>query len=74
MVTKNGRHNRLKIGNFGAKLRGLTEKLTWSTSKYQNDILTEDENYHGTQHIKRSFWYLAVLISNFLKKKGLQKP
>ena len=24
---------------------------------------TDDENYHGTQHIKRIFWYLAVLIS-----------
>ena len=29
------------------------------------DILTADENYHGTQHTKRIFWYLAVLISNF---------
>ena len=29
------------------------------------DILTADENYHGTQHIKRSFRYLAVLISTF---------
>ena len=26
-----------------------------------------DENYHGTQHIKRISWYLAVLISNSLK-------
>ena len=26
--------------------------------------LTDDDNYHGTQHIKRIFWYLAVLISN----------
>ena len=27
------------------------------------NILTEDENYHGTQH-KSFFGYLAVLISN----------
>ena len=37
------------------------------------NILTAHENYHGTQHIKRIFWYLAVLISNFLKT-GLQTP
>ena len=39
-----------------------------SSSKYQKDILTADENYQGTQHIKRIFWYLhvAVLIK-FLK-------
>ena len=37
--------------NFGANLRNLTEKLTKSTRKYQKDILTDDENYHGTQHI-----------------------
>ena len=29
----------------------------------KKDILTDD-NYHGTQNIKRFFWYLAVLISN----------
>ena len=28
------------------------------------DILTADENYHGTQHIKKILWYLAVPISN----------
>ena len=50
------------VKSAGAQLRGLTEKLTYSTSK--NDILTEDENYHSTQHIKGSFWHLAVLISN----------
>ena len=38
----------------------------------KKDILTEDENYHSTQHIKRFFLYLAVLLSNFLKI-GLQK-
>ena len=36
-------------------MRGLTEKLTYSTSKYQKDIFIEDENYHGTQHIERIF-------------------
>ena len=30
----------------------------------QKNILTDDENYHGTQYIKRFFWYLLVLISN----------
>ena len=39
----------------------------------QKNILTDDENYQGTQHIKRVFgirlcWYLI------LKKIGLQKP
>ena len=29
----------------------LTEKLTQSLSKYQKDILTNDKNYQGTQHI-----------------------
>ena len=28
------------------------------------DILTDYENYHGPQYIKRFFWYLLVLISN----------
>ena len=32
-------------------------------------INADDENYHGTQHVKRLFWYLAVLISNFFFKK-----
>ena len=48
-------------------MRRLTEKLTWNTIKYQKDILTDDENYLDTQHIKRILWYLAVLISNSLK-------
>ena len=38
------------------RLLFLTEKLNLSPSKYQKDILTEDENYHGTQHIKRIFF------------------
>ena len=42
-----------EIGHFGANLRHIVEKLTLRTSKYQNDILIDDENYHGTQHIKR---------------------
>ena len=39
------------MDHFGAKLRGLTEILTKGTSKYQKDILT-DENNQGIQHIK----------------------
>ena len=31
---------------------------------YQKDK-TDDENYHGTQHIKRVFLYSLVLISIF---------
>ena len=27
--------------------------------------INSDENFDGTQHIKRIFWYLAGLISNF---------
>ena len=45
----------MEISNFGANLSHLTEKLTYSTSKYQKDILTVDENYHGTQQIKSFF-------------------
>ena len=41
--------------HFGANLIHLTEKLTWSTSKYQKDILTDGENYHGTRYIKSCF-------------------
>ena len=33
-------------------------------------VLTADENYEGTQHIKRIFWYLAVLISNCFKNSS----
>ena len=50
--------------HFGANLRHVTEELIWSTSKYQKNILTDDENYHGTQYVKRFFWHLLVLISN----------
>ena len=32
--------------------------------------LTAEENYYGTLHIKRIFWYLAVLISNFEKNRS----
>ena len=56
-----------EIDHFGTnlrRLRRLTKQLTQSTSKYQKDILTDGENYYDTQHIKRIFWYLAVLISN----------
>ena len=30
-------------------------------------MVTEDESYHGTKHIKRISYYLAALISNSLK-------
>ena len=36
----------------------------------QKDSSTADENYHCTQHIKRIFWYLAVLISIFFKNRS----
>ena len=42
-----------KNDHFGANLRHVTEELIYSTSKYQKNILTDDENYHGTQYIKR---------------------
>ena len=35
-------------------MRGLTEKLTKSTSKYRKDIETEDETYRCS-HIKGIF-------------------
>ena len=40
-------------------MRHLTEELIQSTSKYQKDILTDDENYYGTQYIKRFFLVFA---------------
>ena len=33
-------------------MRHLTEKFTQCTGTYQNNILTDDENVHDTQHIK----------------------
>ena len=56
-------------------MRHVTEELILSTSKYQIDILTDDENYHSTQYIKRFVWYSLVLIPNPSKKsvsKGLK--
>ena len=64
------------LDHFGANLRHLTEQLIYravDTSKYQQDILTDDENYHGPQHIYRICWHLAVLISNSLKALNLVK-
>ena len=44
-------------------MRHLTAKLTYSASKYQNAILTDDENYNGTRHIKSFFFlYLAIAL------------
>ena len=39
----------------------------------KKDISTDDENYHGTQHNKPFFYYLAVLIS-ISYKITLPKP
>ena len=36
-----------------------------------NKYSTDDENYRGTQYIKRFFWYLLVLIS--YSKKSVSK-
>ena len=44
-------------------LSHVTEELIKSISKYQKDILTDNEKYHGTQYIKRDFWYSLLLIS-----------
>ena len=46
-------------------MRGLTEKLTKSTSKYQKDIITEDETYRCT-HIL-GFSVLSCADIKFLK-------
>ena len=39
--------------------------------QYKKDILTEAENFHGTQYIKRFFWYSLVLI--FKSEKALNR-
>ena len=68
MLTKIGRQNGLKIGKwpFWSKFdtcnRGIN--IEHMSSQYQKDILRDDENYNGTQYIKRFFWYSLVLISN----------
>ena len=31
-----------------------------------------DKNHLGTQHVKGFLWYLAVLISNYLKKMVIE--
>ena len=46
-------------------MRGLTEKLTNSTSKYRKDIVTEDETYRCT-HLK-GFLVLSCADIKFLK-------
>ena len=49
--------------HFGANLKHVTEDFIKSTSKYQKNILTDGENYHGTQYIKMFFFlYLLVLV------------
>ena len=32
-------------------------KINIEHKQIPKDILTEDENYHGSQHIKMTFWY-----------------
>ena len=44
--------------------------ITIEHKQIPKDILTANENYFGTQYIKRILWYIAVLRSNF-KKKGI---
>ena len=53
MVTKKGRQNRLKIGywQFWNKFGTFDREI----NKYEKDILTDDYNYHDTQHIKSCF-------------------
>ena len=51
-------------------MRHVTEELIQSTSKYQIEILTDDENYHSTQYIKRFVWYSLVLIPNPSKNRS----
>ena len=51
--------------NFFALKGDLNGKTVVVRFFFVGYILTADETYHGTQHIKRIFWCLAVLISNF---------
>ena len=62
---KNGRHNRLKIKKipFWSKFETFDRAINIEHKQIPKRYLTDDENYHGTQHIKMIFWYLAVLIS-----------
>ena len=55
MVAMVSKKNRLKIGKlpFWNKFETFDREVNMSTSKYQNYILTDDQNYmyHGTEHI-----------------------
>ena len=44
MVTKKTESRKLTIEGFG-------REINIEHNKYQKDVLIEDENYHGTQHI-----------------------
>ena len=56
----------LKIGNlpFWSKFETFDREINIEHKQIPTHILTDYEIYHCTQHIKRIFWYLAVLISN----------
>ena len=52
------------LRSISSKFKAFDREINIDTFLYQKDILTNNENYHGTQHIKSFFLYLAVLISN----------
>ena len=57
-----------------SKFKTCNKGINIEHKQKEKHILTDDENYHGTQYIKSFFfWYLLVLISKSLKI-GLQKP
>ena len=56
-----------------SKFEACNRGINIEHKQIPKNILTDDENYYGTQYIKRFFWYLLVLISNS-EKVGLQKP
>ena len=83
MVAKIGRQYMLKIGKWPcwSKFGTIDREINIEHKQIAKYILTDDQNYHGTQHIIIFFiffyflWgggggYFAVLISN-LKKSDL---
>ena len=58
--------NRLKIGNlpFWGKFETFDRAINIEHKEIPKYFNTDDENYHGTQYIKRIFRFLAVLIYN----------
>ena len=47
--------------------------MCFYSCKAQANTKSDDENYLGTEHMKRCFWYFFVLIANS-KKIGFLKP